>query len=147
MQKLGYMHGDIRPENVQVKLDGSVKLSDFSFSSFFKENEKSEKHLSVRSYLCPEVYTTQECCDVWSVAVFIFHMLDLKLPFAPKNSRPETIMKQVVKHEPRLLRGEVSQRLLNLLMLMVQKNPALRPTPKQIIDLELVKPYLGEIDT
>ena len=29
---------------------------------------------------------------------------------------------------------------------MVQKNAETRPTPKQIIDLEFVKPYLGEID-
>lgn len=29
---------------------------------------------------------------------------------------------------------------------MLQKDPMLRPTPKDIVELEFIKPYLGEIN-
>jgi serine/threonine protein kinase len=116
MRKLGYIHGDICAENVQVKLNGQIKLSDFSF----------------RSYLVPKKILNQDpnTNDISQLASFIFHILDLKPPH----------------HSPRLLHTPISQRLNNLLMLMLQHDPLMRPTVQNIVNLDFIKVWTGVVD-
>jgi len=71
--------------------------------------------------------------DIWSLAVTIIELLDGKLPFGDE--------KDIMTKEPALVRAPISQRFHNLLMLMLQKEPGLRPLPEHIITFKEIIPY------
>jgi serine/threonine protein kinase len=69
------------------------------------------------------------------------------LPFVPKDKKVKTMIHQIKSCEPRPIRRQISQQLLNLITLMLQKDPLLRPTPTDIVSLDFIKPYIGSHNT
>lgn len=85
----GYVHRDIKPDNVMVNDDGIVKLVDFGLSLNIVANTSrltvdSGKPMGTPLYMAPEQWQGASVgppADVWSVGVLLYELLGGVRPF------------------------------------------------------------------
>lgn len=83
------MHRDIKPDNLLLDHDGTVKLADFGIAAQL-ENDAEKRTSSVGTpwYTAPEVINGEEysyTCDVWSLGCTLFELLTARPPYADAN--------------------------------------------------------------
>lgn len=79
----GIVHRDVKPGNIFVLQDGSVKVLDFGISAICQIRSSAEP-AGTPSYMSPEQITGAEVdykSDIWSVGVTLFELLRGRLPF------------------------------------------------------------------
>lgn len=82
----GIVHRDIKPQNVMLLSDGSIKVMDFGIARFSREveNTANEKTMGSVHYVSPEQASgarTDERSDIYSVGVMMYEMLTGRKPF------------------------------------------------------------------
>ncbi|KAF0244443.1 MAG: serine/threonine protein kinase [Planctomycetota bacterium] len=97
LQALGYahrngvVHGDVRPSNVMIAPDGTVKLAGFGLSPRVTDNilAISDSGKLAPFYVAPECVTadrvTDHRIDIYSVGATLFHMISGKPPYQGKS--------------------------------------------------------------
>lgn len=69
-------HGDIKPENILIMKDGTIKIADWGLSRFNTKNIKCDSFSGTKTYMAPEVIFRQSYdaskSDVWSLGVVLF---------------------------------------------------------------------------
>jgi serine/threonine protein kinase len=88
----GVMHLDIKPENMLLSTDGTVKLSDFGLARFTHSVSKSKKLTSLIGtvgYMAPEFIqsTPQAATDQYALAMVAYEWLSGTLPFGGSDER------------------------------------------------------------
>jgi TolB-like protein/tetratricopeptide (TPR) repeat protein len=82
----GILHRDLKPGNLFLTRDGTVKVLDFGFAEIFGDAHRLEG--GTPAYMSPEQHVAgpvQDArTDVWSAAVVLFRMLTGELPFHPE---------------------------------------------------------------
>lgn len=81
----GIVHRDIKPQNIMVVKDGTVKVMDFGIVHLLSENE-AEVHETVGSihYISPEQARGEAVdarADIYSLGVVMYEMLTGRLPY------------------------------------------------------------------
>ena len=81
--KLGIIHRDIKPGNVMVKPDGTIKLLDFGAAKELKEQDISGTVTGSRPYMSPEqiMGKSQRRSDVWALGVVMYVLYTGMFPF------------------------------------------------------------------
>lgn len=82
----GIVHRDIKPQNVMLLPDGTIKVMDFGIARFNRETDKtmSEKAIGSVHYISPEQArgdVTDERSDIYSIGIMMYEMLSGKKPF------------------------------------------------------------------
>ncbi|XP_022944244.1 serine/threonine-protein kinase GRIK1-like isoform X2 [Cucurbita moschata] len=124
------VHGDIKPDNLLITRDGTVKIGDFSVSQVF-EDENDELRRSPGT----PVFTAPECClgityhgktaDTWAVGVTLYCMILGRYPFLGETLQ-DTYDKIV--NNPLLLPDDMNPQLRDLLEGILCKDPSQRMT-------------------
>lgn len=89
----GVLHRDMKPENVFLCDDGTVKVLDFGVAKILDEGvreklTRSGALIGTPAYMAPEQargLPSDERGDLWSVGVMLFEMLAGSLPFTAPN--------------------------------------------------------------
>lgn len=84
LNKLGFTHGDIKPDNIFLSKEGKILLGDFGLTLYGKQH-KSKDNGTV-NYMAPEVQSRKtnynEKCDIWSLGCTIIELITKKRTFS-----------------------------------------------------------------
>lgn len=82
----GIVHRDIKPQNIMLLQDGTIKVTDFGIARFSDKSTRTMTDQAIGSvhYIAPEQArgeVTDGKTDIYSVGVMFYEMLTGKLPF------------------------------------------------------------------
>lgn len=126
----GIIHRDIKPQNIMLLQDGTIKVADFGIARFLQSETTTmtDKAIGSVHYIAPEQargdYITDKA-DIYSVGVMLYEMLTGKLPFVADNAVSVALMQLQAKAvKPRELNPSIPLGLEQITMKAMEKNPA-----------------------
>ncbi|KAI9318954.1 kinase-like domain-containing protein [Dichotomocladium elegans] len=139
LHSLGYLHRDIKCENILLSHDGHVKLADFGLSA--STRTKNCERLGTNKWMAPELIRRQpynEKIDMWSLGITIIEMMDRVPPHYMINDEQalfETIVRQT---GPTFTYSYPSIYMRGLVAWLLDHNPQARPRANDVLlELEL----------
>lgn len=101
----GVIHRDIKPQNIMLLKDGTIKVTDFGIARFSRNETQTMTDRAIGSvhYISPEQAkggVIDEKADIYSVGVMLYEMLTGKLPFEADNAVSVAIMQMQAKPKP-----------------------------------------------
>ncbi|MCI9226338.1 MULTISPECIES: Stk1 family PASTA domain-containing Ser/Thr kinase [unclassified Acutalibacter] len=125
----GIIHRDIKPQNVMLLQDGSIKVTDFGIARFSQSETQTmtDKAIGSVHYIAPEQargdYITDKA-DIYSVGVMLYEMATGRLPFVADNAVSVALMQLQAKPVmPRELNPSLPRGLEQITMHAMEKNP------------------------
>lgn len=132
--QVGVVHRDVKPENVILSEDDTVKLVDFGIARALAEEltviTQTGHLVGTPSYLSPEQALGKDLdhkTDAWSATVVLFEALTGRVPFEGRTV--VEILNRVISEEPplaSLLRVDLPPGFDDLFRLGLRKDPAQR---------------------
>eukprot|EP00941_MAST-03F_sp_MAST-3F-sp1_P006366 g6366.t1 len=160
MHKHKIIHRDVKPLNVMLarnENNARVKLGDFGISKVLKNNEtKAHECVGTPYYLSPEMCEGKGYdgkADVWALGVTLYELISLQKPFVAKSitGLVYAICREPVPSLSDVDEGAVgnafSSTLTDLIMRMLTKNEANRPTLAELRQLPVVQKRLAKWDS
>lgn len=143
----GIVHRDIKPQNIMLFPDGTIKVMDFGIARFAREEGKtiSDKAIGSVHYISPEQASgdvTDEKSDIYSVGVMMYEMLTGEKPFDGENPVSVALMHMQNEAKPlRSVNDSVPEGLEEIVLRAMQKEASKRyqSASEMIKDIEEFK--------
>jgi len=138
----GFIHRDVKPDNIMFRRDGTPVILDFGIARVLESTTqltRSGMSMGTPRYMSPEQLNAKGvdgCSDIYSLGVVLFEMLSGSPPFKGSQTMA-VIMKHVTEPIPRL--PEELAAFQPLIERMMAKERAKRPGTEKEWQ-ELVKP-------
>lgn len=143
----GIVHRDVKPQNIMLLSDGTIKVTDFGIARFSHSETRTmtEKAIGSVHYISPEQAkgeVTDEKADLYSIGVVFYEMLTGKLPFDAESAVSVALMQ--VNNEaalPRTINPNIPLGFEQITMRAMQKNTRERyqSASEILMDLEELK--------
>ena len=143
--KRGIVHRDIKPGNIMLGKDGTVKVVDFGIARVLETSHTQTGMLiGTFAYMSPEQYHGEhadERSDIWSFGVLLYELLTYQRPFA--GATPASLMNVICNQDPAPLGKHIPdcpKGLEAVMEKMLRKSPAERYQSMEdvLLDLEPV---------
>lgn len=140
----GIIHRDIKPQNIMLLQDGTIKVADFGIARFSASQQRTMTDQAIGSvhYISPEQARgdfTDGKADIYSVGVMLYEMITGRVPFEADSPVSVAIMQlQSDPVSPRSLNPLVPLGLEQITLRAMQKNPQMRyrSAAEMLLDLE-----------
>ena len=143
----GIVHRDVKPQNIMLLENGTIKVTDFGIARFSHSETKTmtEKAIGSVHYISPEQAKgelTDEKADIYSVGVVLYEMLTGKLPFEAESAVSVALMQVNNEPElPRTINPRIPMGFEQITMKAMQKSTKERyqTAAEMLLDLEELK--------
>ena len=125
----GIVHRDIKPHNIMLLQDGTIKVTDFGIARFSSNATRTMTEQAIGSvhYIAPEQARGEETdgkTDIYSVGVMMYEMLTGTLPFDGESAVSVALMQlQAKAKRPREVNPDIPEGLEEITVKAMQKNP------------------------
>jgi serine/threonine protein kinase len=145
----GVVHCDVKPTNVMLLADGSIKVMDFGLSrraTDYADGVAAGEIVGTVAYLPPERFLGKPVgprSDLYSVGVMMYEMLTGTVPFKNDN---EDLVAIVFSHvnelplSPRALNAKIPPELERVVLKLLEKDPDKRYSSADAA-LEALRPF------
>ncbi|KAM9595378.1 serine/threonine kinase-like domain-containing protein STKLD1 isoform 9-T9 [Morphnus guianensis] len=151
IHKQSIFHRNLKPSNILVTGEASFMLSDFSTETLMTDEMKWKIRVeeNSKSWMAPEtfVFSFTEKSDIWSLGCIL---LDMTTCFG-LNAEEITSLLQDIRQDTSRLEGVLtlmqngdnsSLPLFPILFMMLQIEPSMRPTAKDLTDVPFIRECL-----
>lgn len=128
----GVVHRDIKPQNIMLLKDGTIKVTDFGIARVARNDTQTMTDRAIGSvhYIAPEQAkggVTDEKVDIYSVGVILYELITGKLPFEADNAVSVAIMQMQSKPvPPSEINKDIPKSLEEITLHAMQKNALCR---------------------
>lgn len=137
------IHRDLKTRNVFLQRN-RIKLGDFGISRMMRScSEYASTFAGTPYYMSPEVLKQEGYnfkSDVWSLGCIFYELLMLDRPFTGKSIM--SLLYEIVEADPPQLPITFSVHVRNLCKIMLEKDPMLRPSSYEILQLSFLKNHI-----
>jgi len=143
----GVVHRDIKPHNIMLLDDGTVKVTDFGIAhvSNFETVTMTDTAIGSVHYISPEQargLATDEKSDIYSTGVMLYEMATGQLPFTAET--PVSVALMQVQQEPKPpheINPSIPKGLEQIILKAMQKDPNRRylQAKEFLIDLKILE--------
>ena len=138
-------HYDLKPQNVLLTSNGTVKLADFGLSKFSSTSALQIGLAGTYWYLPPEVFRHTEGIlvnskiDTWSVGVLFYELVCGQRPFGHKMTQQRVLEEQVILKASSVVfppdAHHLSRETLGLIQMCLTYDQSLRPSIRNLAGL------------
>ncbi|KAL1926466.1 hypothetical protein VTP01DRAFT_5795 [Rhizomucor pusillus] len=125
----GYIHRDVKCENLLLGYNGEVKLADFGLATSTKYSNRDR--LGTAKWMAPEVIREQEYgvkVDLWSLGITLIEMMDRVPPHYALKDDEEVFHKILEEPSPTFTYSYPTIYCTGLVAWLLDEDPESRPT-------------------
>lgn len=147
----GILHRDVKPENVMIRRDGTIKLMDFGVARILDEGSITldGSLLGSPAYMSPQQAldeTLDHRTDLFSLGTLLFHIITGHTPFSGSN--PSIILRNIIdNNRPEILElaPDTAPAIAAIIDRLLQTRPDDRPHDATEVEQALAR-SLAEVD-
>jgi serine/threonine protein kinase len=140
------MHRDIKPGNILVQPDGTLKLLDFGAAKILRDKEISTTMVGSRPFMAPEqiMGKSEVLSDIWAIGVIMYMLYCEELPFYSHVEK--LLIDQILEKEPtppRQLNPELPEALEAIILKCLEKDVKKRYASALDLKADLLQHFPG----
>lgn len=140
---LNCVHRDLKLENILLDKNGRAKLTDFGFTRECMTKSLLETVCGTTVYMAPEITERKVYdgfkIDVWALGVILYTIMTGSMPF---DEDDQTKVKwKIINEMPDFSSDAITEDARDLLTRLLSKNPAERPSVKEILSHPFLQPF------
>jgi PAS domain-containing protein len=138
------IHRDIKPNNIIVQPDGTLKLLDFGAAKILREKDIGATMIGSRPFMAPEqiMGQSERRSDIWAIGVLMYLLYTGELPFYREVEK--LLIDQILEQEPQLpreLNPELPAALEDIILKCLKKNVSERYPQAQALKADLLRQF------
>ncbi|RUP52447.1 kinase-like domain-containing protein [Jimgerdemannia flammicorona] len=148
IHKHGYIHRDIKSQNVFLGKDNAVMLGGFGVSSLTPTVDSSVEKAGVTLFWAPEIC---ECklidlkVDIWALGIVVLEMLNHgKAPYEDDNLEDEEIKRKIIEQGRPCYPENLDSQLADFIDQCLERDPEHRSSASDLLKHSLFSAYAEE---
>ncbi len=139
LHETGWLHGDVKPENIRVGPAGHVTLIDLGLARQLGSESCSARYVlaTTLAYAAPESFSEGEwlsgAADIYSLGIVLWELLTGRPPFVADAVEVVDLHRREAPPDLRSLREDVTDELAEIVRLMLAKEPLRRPEAPRLV--------------
>jgi len=139
LHQAGWLHGDVKPENIRIGPAGHATLIDLGLARQLGSESCSARYVlaTTLAYAAPESFSEGEwlsgAADIYSLGIVLWELLTGRPPFDAGAVEVVDLHRRQSPPDVRTLRDDVSEKLAEIVRLMLAKEPLRRPEAPRLV--------------